>query len=219
MKRQYTLIGLILLALLSAGCQQDEKASEQSSLINPASVSQEADDTDKENDPSADMEAENTAENEDVTEEKAEEEQEEAGELTSQQMIDQAMAKRNSVDIAQSVSLKEEMTVPAEQEGWEDRTITIYSSDQQILKMTVTEPTDSGTMSGLTSYWFDEGEVFYIQEPFASYVFHGDTLVAWMDENLNILYDDPASDVMKDRKQRLLNDMIKWLDAFHAEYK
>lgn len=218
MKRQYALIGVLVLAFLAVGCQQEQESTKQSSLINPSTTEQKVIEPEQESEQST--ETENTEDDKaGETREENTVEAQQAEAPSTQQMIDQAMVKRTSLDIEQSVSLKENMTIPAEQEGWEDRTITIYSNEQQILKMTVTEPTDGGEMTGLTSYWFDEGEVFYIQEPFASYVFHDDDLIAWMDENLNILYDDPSSDVMKERKQRLMDDMIKWLDAFHAEYK
>ncbi len=92
-----------------------------------------------------------------------------------------------------------------------------YLDNDEILKMTVTEPTDAGKMTGLTTYYYDQGELFFVESSFANYTFKGGKLVVWADENYTIL--NMSDEDLKRRQEVLVDYLVNYLEMFDIDEK
>lgn len=128
-------------------------------------------------------------------------------------LLEEALSLKNSVEIKASGAQVETLTLEPEKEGWESRVVKEYLVNDNIIKLTTTEPTDSGEMSGMTSFYYDKGELFYVESPFANYVFSDGRLVIWTDENMNIL--DMSSKDLSRRDKALVTYLVSYLEMFN----
>ncbi len=205
--------------LVLAGCQPQAAPTQDSIVDNNQEASSEVKPSEDPAGESGQEDQEETPSSEQATENSEGETQPAQPILTTDQMVDSALILRNAIEIQDSILNKETMRFPGDTENMEERVITISSEDQAILKMTVTEPNDAGKMTGLTTYWFKDGEVFFIKQPFALYVIRDNQLMVWLDENMNVVDDQRDTDNMKSRYQFLIDDMVKWMDLFYSDYK
>ncbi len=108
----------------------------------------------------------------------------------------------------------EEITLEPESESWEPRVIKQFTEKGDLLKLTVTEPTDAGKMTGLTTFYYDEGELFFVESSFANYVFKGANLVVWSDEDYTIL--DMSETDLERRQEVLVDYLVNYLEMFNV---
>ena len=59
-------------------------------------------------------------------------------------------------------------------------------NSRQPIKIEQGEAKDSGEYTGLSSYYFIDGDLWYSGQPFAQYIFESEKLMYWLDENWNI---------------------------------
>lgn len=205
------IIVLAMALVISTGCSNQETPKE-NSLIDSDSTEVVENETN--------TEAENGSEDADAGEEATDEheegvEQEEP--IIPQAELDTALSMKNSIDIKSSEAEVEEITLEPESESWEPRVLKQYTEDGEILKLTVTEPTDAGKMTGLTTFYYDEGELFFVESSFANYVFKGGKLVVWTDEDYDIL-DMSKSDLQR-RQEVLVDYLVNYLEMFEIGNK
>lgn len=192
---------LAMTLVFAVGCKKDDTAEENSLIDSNTPQTEQA----------------QTEENEDVTEEETseqtpEETDEETLELNLEDVLQDALSSKNAVDIQSSDADIDEITLEPEHEGWEERVVREYLIDDEIIKLTVTEPTDSGQMSGLTTYYYDEGELFFVEAPFANYAFKDGRLVLWTDEDYEIL--NMSDSDLKRREEVLVSYLVSYLEMF-----
>jgi len=202
------MIILAITLMVSAGCSKQETPTEKSLIDSNSSQienTEEAEDKTEENEVDAEEEAssEETASKEEV--------------IIPQAELDASLSKKNSIDIKSSDADVEEISLEPESESWEPRILKEFTEDGEILKLTVTEPTDAGKMTGLTTFYYDEGELFFIESSFANYVFKNGKLIIWADENHNIL---DMTDTDLERRQEVLVDyLVNYLEMFNQNEK
>ena len=100
---------------------------------------------------------------------------------------------------------------PAE-DSPQPRILQLWEEAGNPVKITATEPDDSGQMQGLSSFYFANGELFFVTQPYAHFIFIGEDLKYWLDDNW-----EPLEVPEQDRKQReiLLQQRAKeYLNAF-----
>ncbi|GEM_PF-2235095 len=93
-----------------------------------------------------------------------------------------------------SILRLESFFLPSEAEGWEKREIKRHYKNDTLVKLEVALNDDSGRMSGLSQFYFDEnGQLLKAVYPFNTYEFESGKLVNVSDENGSILDFDEAS--------------------------
>ncbi len=145
--------------MVAAGCTNQETTQENSLIdSNATETGSEVENTD---DTSASEESSDEA---DLTEDNSDEKDvDEEAAIIPQNELDNALSKKNSIDIKATEAEVETISLEPESESWEPRVLKQYLDNDEILKMTVTEPTDAGKMTGLTTYYYDQGELFFVR--------------------------------------------------------
>lgn len=208
------MIILALTLVVTAGCTKQETKTE-NSLID--SNSPQVENTEEVETSTEENTEENSDETTDTAEESAVTPADETVVIDPQTELESALSRKNSIDIKASDADIEKIILEPESESWDPRVLEQYTDDDQILKLTVTEPTDSGKMTGLTTFYYDEGELFFIESSFANYVFAGGDLRIWTDENYNVL---GMSDTDLDRREEVLVDyLVNYLEMFDGGVK
>jgi hypothetical protein len=91
-------------------------------------------------------------------------------------------------------------TVLAPEPDQEPRRVSVWLRDGVPRKLLVSEPNESGQMTAESAYWFVNGELRAVLQPFAGYFLEGDRILLWTDESL-----EPITDVIpQDRMDREL---------------
>lgn len=206
--KKYMLMVLVF-SLVFTGCTK--KDNEKSSLL---------DDNKNENAPALvqkekeqDSEVSNKESNTNLTSNKKDGNEKQPPDLS--EVLSAAFKKTQSIDKELSFMEKETITLDKKDNHTEPRVLTQYTKDNQIYKITATEPDDSGKMTGLTSYYYEDGSLLLIKQPFAQYGFWEGRLIVWADENLKIL-DKPENERLK-RQESLVNTLNKYLDVFDED--
>lgn len=198
------MIVLALTLMITAGCTNQETPQE-NSLIDSNSTQEEH----------AEESAEHTSDTEEVESEETQDEhasEDQEKPLIPQAELDSALSRKNSIDIKASAAEMEEITLEPESDSWEPRVLKQYTEKNEILKLTVTEPTDAGKMTGLTTFYYDQGELFFVESTFASYVFKDGKLVVWSDEDYSIL--DMSETDLQRRQEVLVDYLVNYLEMF-----
>lgn len=103
-------------------------------------------------------------------------------------------------------------TLPAEQGMSAGRILKLWMDNEQAVKLTVTEPDDSGEMTGLSTFYFAGADLFYASQPFAHFIFIGGNLEYWADETWQV---NPVSaDILEAREGYLYEEANKYLQWF-----
>ncbi|MCA9763799.1 MAG: hypothetical protein KC544_11785 [Gemmatimonadetes bacterium] len=68
--------------------------------------------------------------------------------------------------------------------GTPARTLSLWTREDRVLKLSATEPNDQGQMLLETNAWFRDGELTVVQAPFAILLFDRGRLMMWADEGL-----------------------------------
>lgn len=127
-----------------------------------------------------------------------------------------AMAEAEAIDRRLATVTPQEKTLDRERPGWDRRIVRLWSEAGAPILLTVTEPTDAGRMTGLSSYYFREGRVAFVRGPLNRYVFRDTVLVFWVDDSLRPLVDVPPRD-LEARQQFLLAEVRQYLAMFGVE--
>jgi len=208
------MIILALTLVVTAGCTKQETKTE-NSLID--SNSPQVENTEEVETSTEENTEENSDETTDTAEESAVTPADETVVIDPQTELESALSRKNSIEIKASDADIEKIILEPESESWDPRVLEQYTDNDQILKLTVTEPTDSGKMSGLTTFYYDEGELFFIESSFANYVFVDGKLRIWTDENHKVL---GMSDADLDRREEVLVDyLVNYLEMFDGGVK
>ncbi|MCI4650244.1 hypothetical protein [Phaeodactylibacter sp.] len=103
-------------------------------------------------------------------------------------------------------------TLPAELGMVSGRIIKLWLENEQATKLTVTEPDDSGQMTGLSTFYFAGPDLFYASQPFAHFIFIGGKLEYWTDETWQV---NPVSkDILDAREGYLYDEANKYMSWF-----
>lgn len=101
--------------------------------------------------------------------------------------------------------------LPAE-EGQQPRTLQLWTEGGNAVRLTATEPDESGQMQGLSSYYFANGELFFASQPYARFIFIGKELKYWLDEDWKVV--QAPEEGRREREGRLLGEAERYLGAF-----
>jgi len=207
------IIILALTLVMAAGCTNQETTQENSLIdSNATETESEVENTDDTKDSETSSDEADSAETGSEDADKVEEEA-----IIPQAVLDKALSKKNSIDIKASEADVETITLEPESESWEPRVLKQYLENDEILKMTVTEPTDGGKMTGLTTFYYDEGELFFVESTFANYAFKSGELVVWADEDYTIL--DMSDEDLRRRQEVLVDYLVNYLEMFDIDEK
>lgn len=127
-----------------------------------------------------------------------------------------AVAEAEATDRRVAAMVPQEKTLGRERRGWDPRVVRLWSDAGSPILLTVTEPDDSGRMTGLSSYYFREGRLAFVHGPLNRYVFRDTVLVFWVDDSLRPLVDIPPRD-LEARQQFLLAEVRQYLAMFGVE--
>jgi len=199
---------LALTLIMTAGCTNQETPKEDSLIDSNPTQTEEAE-----------QGGEHSSEDDTHTEEANEHgdshvEEEHKETIIPQAELDNALSRKNALDIKASDADMEEITLEPESESWDPRVIKQYTENNELIKMTVTEPTDAGKMTGLTTFYYDQGELFFVESSFANYVFKDGHLVVWSDENYKIL--DMSKADLERREEVLVDYLVNYLEMFNV---
>lgn len=127
-----------------------------------------------------------------------------------------AMAEAEAIDRRLASVTPQEKSLDPERRGWDPRIIRLWSDTGTPILLTVTEPTNSGRMTGLSSYFFRDGRLAFVRGPLNRYVFRDTVLVLWVDDSLRPLVDIPPRD-LEARQQFLLAEVRQYLAMLGVE--
>lgn len=103
-------------------------------------------------------------------------------------------------------------TLPVEQGMSSGRIVKLWMENEKAVKLTVTEPDDSGQMVGLSTFYFAGPDLFYASHPFAHFIFIGGELEYWTDETWQV---NPVSaDILDAREGYLYDEANKYMRWF-----
>ena len=107
-------------------------------------------------------------------------------------------------------------TLQPEAKGWDPRVLSLWADSGRPVKLSVTEPTDAGTMSGRTIYYFTGGRVEVVRGTVSQYVFRDTTLILWTTDSLQHVEDVPLRDMVA-RQNFVLGEVRQYLAMFGVE--
>jgi hypothetical protein len=84
------------------------------------------------------------------------------------------------------------------------------------VKLSVTERTDAGSMSGQTIYYFIGGRLAVVRGPVSQDVFRDTTLILWTTDSLQHVEDVPLRDMVA-RQNFVLGEVRQYLAMFGVE--
>lgn len=104
-----------------------------------------------------------------------------------------------------------EVTDGPERTGFEPRRLRLWVRDDQPVKLTVTEASQAGQTVGTSSYYFREGQLFWVRTPTGGYLFEGDALTLSLDSRLKAVADAQS------QQARLQTELRSALAEFGVE--
>ncbi|WP_194775057.1 hypothetical protein [Pararhodonellum marinum] len=136
-------------------------------------------------------------------------------ETTQSSFLVQMKQKTSIMQKAARESLNyEEREIEAEKLGWEKRKIILrYDIPGQPVVMEVTEPTDAGKMTGLSIFYYQDGDLFAVTQPYANYILEKGKLKIWTDENWNENNEISVENWL-DRENNLVEQSENYLKLF-----
>lgn len=94
--------------------------------------------------------------------------------------------------------------------------ISLWVASGRPVRLTVSEPGDSGRSGGLSSYYFRDGRVEVVRGPQTQYVFRDTTLIFWTTDSLRPIPDIPLRDMVA-RQNFVLGEVRQYLAMFGIE--
>lgn len=107
-------------------------------------------------------------------------------------------------------------TLQPEARGMDPRTISLWADSARPVKLSVTEPDDSGRMSGRIDYYFSDGRLEVVRGPVSQYVFRDTTLILWTTDSLQHVAEMPLRDMVA-RQNFVLGEVRQYLAMFSIE--
>jgi len=107
-------------------------------------------------------------------------------------------------------------TLQPEARGLDPRIISLWADSARPVKLSVTEPDDTGRMSGRVDYYFSDGRLEVVRGPVSQYVFRDTTLILWTTDSLQHVADMPLRDMVA-RQNFVLGEVRQYLAMFSIE--
>jgi len=127
-----------------------------------------------------------------------------------------ARAMADSIDVVVDTVKPAVRTLPPEHRGWKPRVISLWVASGRPVRLSVSEPGDSGRSSGLSSFYFRDGRVEVVRGPQTQYVFRDTTLIFWTTDSLRPIPDIPLRDMVA-RQNFVLGEVRQYLAMFGIE--
>lgn len=108
-----------------------------------------------------------------------------------------------------------EVTDGPERAGFEPRRLRLWVRDDQPVKLTVTEASQAGRTATASSYYFRDGQLFWVRTPSAGYLFEGNALTLSLDAHLQPFANAQSSD--PHQQARLQSEIHSALAEFGVE--
>ena len=86
-----------------------------------------------------------------------------------------------------------EVTDGPERSGFEPRRLRLWIRDDAPVKLTVSEASQAGRSAATASYYFRDGQLFWVRAPDGGYLFEGGALTIWLDGRLQPVANSDAS--------------------------
>jgi uncharacterized lipoprotein YbaY len=109
-----------------------------------------------------------------------------------------------------------EVTDGPERTGFEPRRLRLWVRDDQPVKLTVTEASQAGGTATASSYYFRDGQLFWVRTPSAGYLFEGNALTLSLDARLNRFANEKAANA-ESQQARLQTELRSALAEFGVE--
>jgi hypothetical protein len=92
------------------------------------------------------------------------------------------------------------------------RRLSLWRIDGRPAKLMVSEATHDGRLTGLSVWYFRDGQMVYARELFARYAFDGGRLVEWTDQHGVVAASDAGT--LREREKNLRETADLWLKEF-----
>jgi hypothetical protein len=125
-----------------------------------------------------------------------------------------ALIVAEAIDSATATVPPEKRELPPTTPGGEARQLVLWRLDGAPAKLMVSEPTDAGTMTGSSVWYFKDGRIVFVSGPFARYAFVGGRLVEWTDQHGVVAESDAAT--LRTREKDLTDAANNWLKEFES---
>jgi putative lipoprotein len=109
-----------------------------------------------------------------------------------------------------------EVTDGPERTGFQPRRLCLWVRDDQPVKLTVTEASQAGRIAPTASYYFRDGQLFWVRAGNGGYLFEGNTLTTWLDGQLNPVANATADATLRNQT-RVQAELRSALETFGAE--
>ncbi len=109
-----------------------------------------------------------------------------------------------------------EVTDGPERTGFEPRRLRLWVRDGEPVKLTVTEASQAGRTTTTSSYYFRDGELFWVRTPAGGYLFEGSALTLSLDASLKPVASAKAADPQT-QQARLQTELRSALAEFGVE--
>ena len=96
--------------------------------------------------------------------------------------------------------------------GGSIRRLSLWRLNGAPAKLMESEATEAGKMTGLTVWYFKDGQMVFAREPFAQYAFADGRLVEWTDQHGVVAESDVAT--LRTREKDLTDTASRWLKEF-----
>ncbi len=90
-----------------------------------------------------------------------------------------------------------EITDGPERAGFQPRRLRLWIRDDEPVKLTVTDASQAGRVALTASYYFRDGQLFWVRASSGGYLFQGSALTTWLDGQLR-----PVANADRDATQR-----------------
>lgn len=103
-------------------------------------------------------------------------------------------------------------TLDPDQPGWDERVIRGWFVDDGLIRLSVTEPTDSGRMSGETVFYLENAEVRVVRRPEAILILRPNgSIERWLDDQGNPV--DASATRREEQSRELAAAFKRWRSA------
>ena len=92
-----------------------------------------------------------------------------------------------------------EITDGPERTDFEPRRLRLWVRDDEPVKLTVTEASQAGRVAVASSYYFRDGQLFWVRAPSGGYLFEGDALTLWLDAQLKPVTNAKLEDAQRNQ--------------------
>lgn len=94
-------------------------------------------------------------------------------------------------------------TLPVEAGQAEARILKLWMENEKAVKLTVSEPDDTGAMLRFSTFFFGGQDLFFVAQPYGRFLFIEGKLEYWLDDDWNVI---PTTPELRDSREGLLYD-------------